>query len=156
MLNIFKNGKNSHQINLYCRWLEEILIRGGIPIKHNAKNPSFSPDEELEMQVSLEEMFHEQIIRTRLIDGGTRLILNLKDLNDFVKYEHFKMDSIKTIIKMVTRNYFMPTLDLNDAYYGVAISRLFQKFFKFKWKDKLYFLHVFQMVFGLAQKDSLN
>ena len=108
------------------------------------------------MQVSLEEMFHEQIIRTRLIDGGTRLILNLKDLNDFVKYEHFKMDSIKTIINMVTRNYFMPTLDLNDAYYGVAISRLFQKFFNLKWKDKLYFLHVFQMVLGLAQKDSLN
>ena len=42
------------------------MIRGdttdfenGIPIKHNAKNPSFSPDEEVEMQVSLEEMFHK-------------------------------------------------------------------------------------------------
>ena len=30
-------------------------------------------------------------------DGGTRLILNLKELNEFVKYEHFKMDGIKTI-----------------------------------------------------------
>ena len=31
-------------------------------------------------------------------DGGTILILNLKELNEFVKYEHFKMDGIKSII----------------------------------------------------------
>ena len=31
----------------------------------------------------------------------------------------------------------MATTDLKDAYYSVAISRLFQKFLKFKWKDKL-------------------
>ena len=39
---------------------------------------------------------------------------------------------------MVTRNCFMATIDLKDAYYSVAISRLFQKFLKFKCKDKLY------------------
>ena len=71
-------------------------------------------------------------------DGGTRLILNLEELDEFVKYEHFKMDGIKTIINMATRNCFMATIDLKDAYYRVAISRLFQKFLKFKWKDKLY------------------
>ena len=71
-------------------------------------------------------------------DGGTRLILNLKELNEFVKYEYFKMDGIKTIINIVTRNCFMATIDLKDAYYSVAISRLLQKFLKFKWKDKLY------------------
>ena len=54
-------------------------------------------------------------------DGGTRLILNLKELNEFVKYEHFKMDDIKTITNMVTRNCFMATIDLKDASYSVAI-----------------------------------
>ena len=57
--------------------------------------------------------------------GGTRLVLNLKELNEFVKYEHFKMDDIKIIINMVTRNCFMATIDLKDAYYSVTISRLF-------------------------------
>ena len=56
----------------------------------------------------------------------------------FVKYEHFKMDGIKTIINMVTRNCFIATIDLKDAYYIVAISRLFQKILNFKWKGKLY------------------
>ena len=97
-------------------------------------------------------MLHKQILReithdsTELVspisivkktDGEARLILNLKELNEFVKYENYKMDGIKTIINMVTRNHFMVTIDLKDAYYSIAISRLFQEFFKFKWKDKL-------------------
>ena len=57
---------------------------------------------------------------------------------------------------MVTRNCFMATIDLKDAYYSVAISRLFQKFLKFKCKDKLYCFYVFQMVLGLAQESSLS
>ena len=79
-------------------------------------------------------MLHKQIIRettnetTELVSplfvvkkGRTRLILNLKELNGFVKYEHFKMDGIKTIINMVTRNCFMAATDLKDAYYSVAL-----------------------------------
>ena len=39
---------------------------------------------------------------------------------------------------MVTKNCFITTADLKDAYCSVSISRLFQKFLKFKWKNKLY------------------
>ena len=39
---------------------------------------------------------------------------------------------------MVTRDFFMATIDLKDVYYSVAISRQFHKFLKFKWKDKLH------------------
>ena len=109
---------------------DTIKFENNIPINHNVKNPSFSPEEEVEIQVILEEMLHKQIIRetthesTEFVspifivknsDGGTKLILNLKELNEFVKYEHFKMDGIKTIINMVTRNCFMVTIDLKDA-----------------------------------------
>ena len=40
-----------------------IDFENDIPIKHNAKNPSLSPEEEVEIQVILEEMLHKQIIR---------------------------------------------------------------------------------------------
>ena len=134
---------------------DTIEFENDIPTKHNAKNRSFSPVEEVEIQVILEEMLHKRIIRatthesTEFVspifivkkpDGGTRLILNLKELNGFVKYEHFKMDGIKTITNMVTRNCFMATTDLKDAYYSAAISRPFQKFLKFKWKEKLFLI----------------
>ena len=48
------------------------------------------------------------------------------------------MDGIKAIINMITRNCFMAIIDFKDAYYSVARSRLFPKFLKFNWKDKLY------------------
>ena len=118
---------------------DTIEFENDILIKHNAKNPSFSLEEEIEIQVILEEMLHKQTRETthespefvcpifivKKADGATRLTLNLKELNEFVKYEHFKMDGIKTIINMVTRNCFMATIDLKDAYYSVAFSRLF-------------------------------
>ena len=89
-------------------------------------------------------------------EGGTRLILNLKELNEFVKYEHFKMDGIKTIINMVKRNCFMATIDLKDAYYSVAISRQLRNFLNLNGKINCIVLRVFQMVLGLAQENSLN
>ena len=132
---------------------DTIEFENDIPKKHNAKIPRFSPEEELEIQVTLEEILHKQIIRettheaTEFVspifivkkpNGGSRLILNLKELNEFVKYEYFKMDGINTIMNIVTRNCFMATVDLKNAYCSVSISRLFQKLLKFKWKDKLY------------------
>ena len=109
---------------------DTVELENGIPIKHNAKNPSFSPEKEVEIQVILEDMLDKQIkwetthestefvspiFMTKKSDGGPRLILNLEELNEFVKYEHFEMDGIKTIINMVTRNCVIATTDLKDA-----------------------------------------
>ena len=44
---------------------------------------------------------------------------------------------------MVTRNCFIVTIYLKDAYHSVAISRLFQKFLKIKYKDKLQYFTCF-------------
>ena len=106
--------------------------------------------------MNLQNFSLQSLYLVKKLDGRTRLILNLKELNELVKYEHFKMDGIKTIINMVTGNCFMATIVLKDAYYTVAISRQFQKFLKFKWKDKLYGFTFFQMVLGFAQENSLN
>ncbi len=63
-------------------------------------------------------------------DGSVRLILNLKRLNQFIANYHFKMESIQTIMKLVTKNCWMATLDLKDPAY--------QKYLKFFYKGKLY------------------
>ena len=92
--------------------------------------------------------FVSPIVIVKKLDGRARLIL--KKVNKFVKCEHFKMDSsIKTIINIVTRNFFMATIDMEDAYYSESISRLLQKFLKSKWKDKLYCFTCFPNGFGL-------
>ena len=75
----------------------------------------------------------------RLKPNGTyRLILNLKHLNEFVEYHHFKMDSIHTAVQLMKQNCFMASIDLQDAYYSVPVSENYQKYLKFSWRGNLY------------------
>ena len=76
-------------------------------------------------------------------DGSVRLILNLKNLNMFIKNSHFKVDTIHTILKLVTTNCWMVSLDLKDAYYSVKIHSDFQKYLKFTYHGSLYQYTVF-------------
>ena len=50
-------------------------------------------------------------------DGSYRMILNLKSLNQYVEYHHFKLDTIWTAVHMMTPGCFMGSIDLKDAYF---------------------------------------
>ena len=69
--------------------------------------------------------FISHILTVPKKDGTVRLILNLKKLNSFIKNSHFKMDTIRTILGLVTPNCWMASLDLKDAYYSVRIQPCF-------------------------------
>ena len=71
-------------------------------------------------------------------DGSFRMILNLKKLNAYVVYHHFKMESIWSAIRLMTPNCFMASIDLKDAYYSVPIASEDQKYSKFEWDNTLY------------------
>ena len=45
-------------------------------------------------------------------DGSYRMILNLKSLNQYVEYHHFKLDTIWTAVHMMTPGCFMASIDL--------------------------------------------
>ena len=71
-------------------------------------------------------------------DGTYRLILNLKEFNENVTYEHFKIENLQCATKMLRKNCFMASVDFKHAYYSVPVAKEFQKFLKFKWKGQLY------------------
>ena len=71
-------------------------------------------------------------------DGSYRTTLNLKKFNEFVGYRHFKMDTLDTVIKLMTPGCYMVSIDLKDAYYLLPIHKDHQKFLKFKFKVTLY------------------
>ena len=71
-------------------------------------------------------------------DGSHRLILNLKKPNEHIEKLHFKMETIYTVISLITPNCFMASVDLKDAYYSVKIREEDQKFLKFKFNDTCY------------------
>ena len=58
-------------------------------------------------------------------DGSYRMILNLKPLNEFLSYYHFKMDTIQTALKRIRPGCFTASVDLHvkDAYYSALLLK---------------------------------
>jgi len=71
-------------------------------------------------------------------DGSYRMILNLKPLNEFVAYYHFKMDTLQTTLKLMRPKCFIASVDLKDAYYSIPVAQEERKFLKFEWEGNYY------------------
>ena len=82
--------------------------------------------------------FYNICMPQEIKDGGHRLILNLKSLNEHVEYHHFKMDTLQSAIRLMTPNCYMASADLRDAYYSVPIHIDDQKYLRFCWKGRLF------------------
>ncbi|GFO26946.1 Pol polyprotein [Plakobranchus ocellatus] len=85
-------------------------------------------------------------------DGMWRLILNLKRLNTEVTYRHFKMPNLCSALKLVKKDAFMASIDLKDAYFSVSMHNAYKKFFRFKWRDKLFEFNVLPNGLALAPR----
>ena len=70
-------------------------------------------------------------------DGSHRLILNLKGLNKYLEYKHFKMQTFQSVLSLIQPDCFMATIDLKDAYYSVKIDELDTKYLKFLLDSRL-------------------
>ena len=69
-------------------------------------------------------------------DGSFRLILNLKQINEFIENVHFKMETLSTILKLVRPNCYMTSVDIKDAYYSVPTAVEDQKYLKFMFEGQ--------------------
>lgn len=81
-------------------------------------------------------------------DGGNRPVINLKQLNRFIQYRHFKMEGIHMVKELLEKQDYMCKLDLKDAYFCVPVKQSQRKFLKFRWKRKIFQFTC--MAFGLA------
>ncbi|XP_071578072.1 uncharacterized protein [Temnothorax nylanderi] len=68
-------------------------------------------------------------------NGDKRFILNLKKLNKFIKPPHFKLEDIRTAVKLISPGCFMAKLDLKDAYFLVPVHHQDRKFLRFLFRD---------------------
>ena len=140
----------------------EILtaIRGDVidfvippPVNHEARPCAVADELKMKIETEIQSMLSNKIIKVSQReeyeyvspifsvpkqDDGIRVILNLKRLNQFVEYHHFKMDNIRTVLASVTPGCFMASIDLKGAYHSVKIAEDFQKYLKFHWNGKLY------------------
>ena len=109
----------------------------------------------LEKIGAIKKSFHERgefisHIFTRLKPNGKiRIILNLKPLNKFLVYKHFKMEHLEFVFDLVRKCDWMGSLDLADAYFSVSVHPSHWKYLKFFWNGNLWCYKV--LVFGIAQ-----
>ena len=87
-------------------------------------------------------------------DGSYRLILNLKGLNQYVIYHHFKMVTLYPMLKLVEKDCYLAFLDLKDAYYLVAVKVSDSKYLHFMWNKTLY--QFTYLPYGLSSQGNLR
>ena len=62
-----------------------------------------------------------------------RVILNLKVLNNYIFKSRFRLEGYDVIINMLSRNDYMVSIDLQDAFLMFNINRCFHKYLCFDW-----------------------
>ena len=66
-------------------------------------------------------------------NGTFETTLNLKYLDEFVEYKHFKMESLEDAYKIIKEDGWMASVDLKDAFFTIPVHILHQKYFRFEW-----------------------
>ena len=97
-------------------------------------------------QVS-EDQFVSNIFLRPKRDKRFHLILNLKKLNQFIPYSHFKMEGLKQLKDLLRQNDLIVKIDLKDAYFSIPLHPATQKYVRFQWKGNLH--HFLYLCFGL-------
>lgn len=63
--------------------------------------------------------FFFNVFPTLKKDETARVILNLTELHDHIPHVHFKMDTLKEVIKLIQPDYYFATCTYKDAYFSV-------------------------------------
>lgn len=98
--------------------------------------------------VSCNDQFISSYFLITKPNGKSRFILNLKKFNKYVKTDHFKLEDLRSVCKLLSQGSFMGTIDLKDAYFLVPIHADSRKYLRFIFDNQLYEFKC--LPFGLA------
>lgn len=79
-------------------------------------------------------------------NGTFRPVINLRGLNAFVEYMHFKQENLRVILDLIQRNDYLTSMDVQDAYFSIPIHPEYHKYLRFSWST----LSVLVLPFGLS------
>ena len=94
------------------------------------------------------EVFLSSIFTVPKKNGGHRMILDLRNLNQHLTTSHFKIEGIQMLRDLVLPGEYMKKLDLTHAYMSIPIAKRYHKYLAFQWRDTYYTYQV--LPFGLS------
>ena len=77
-------------------------------------------------------------------------MINLKNLNQFIDPEHFIMETITNVRTMLSKDDWIVTKDISDAYLTIPLNEEFKDYAAFQYQDQTY--RFLCMPFGLLER----
>ena len=81
-------------------------------------------------------------------DGGFRPIVNLRQVNAAIPYNHFQMEGLKNVQDLIERGDHMVKLDLSDAFFSIPLHKESRRLVSFHWRGTAYEFRV--LCFGMS------
>ena len=91
--------------------------------------------------------FYSNVFLVRKASGGWRPGIDLKNLNAHIHAPHFRMFTTSSVLSSVEKGDYAFKIDLQDAYFHVAIHPDSRKYLRFAFKNRVYQFQV--LPFGL-------
>ena len=99
------------------------------------------------IKVPWQPCFTSRVFLVPKSSGGERVIIDLSNLNIFIKSKSFKMLDITKVREAVPQNACFTSIDISNAFYHIPIHPRFQRFLAFTHEGRLYFFKA--MPFGI-------
>jgi hypothetical protein len=98
----FEYPVDAQKSELEDKQVEELLAKGAI------SKTEYSTDK-----------FISNIFIVPKKNGKLRPVINLRQLNEFVEYHHFKQENLKFVLDLVQKFDYLTSVDLCDAYFSI-------------------------------------
>jgi len=102
--------------------IQSMIDKGALEKVHNPNTPGF----------------YSRIFVVEKKTGGFRPIIDLKNLNRFLIYKPFKMESSHTIRRALNTGMWVYSVDLKDAYFHIPIHPSSRKYLRISYKNEVY------------------
>ena len=92
------------------------------------------------------DKFISNIFLVQKKNGKVCPVINLRKLNQYEEYHHFKQENLKIVLYLIQKN-----ADLTDAYYSIEIDPEYRNFLFFHGENSIMFLKCFLLDLLLLQ-----
>ena len=125
-----KTYKNSYSHKLLCQSSQEQLPVRGIASAYQQKCCRTGVQSDLG--------FYNRLFLVPKPNNKWRPILDLSNLNQFLKVEKFKMETPETIRTSLLQGEWVTSEDFKDAYFHILIQEQSRKYLRFQIQDRTY------------------